>query len=331
MADRIWPPGSATGLGSLPGTDSAEAVKTVFGELPDLPHVPELAARGPGAEMIGRSAGLLVDFPVEIQPSGWRVTSRAGGDLRHARDLLARDLDALQQEAEQYSGALKVQVVGPWTLAASIELRSGHRAVSDHGATRDLAESLAAGLRAHLDDLQSRTPGARLVVQFDEPSVRAVLAGEVQTPSGYGTVPSIPPATVTETLAALLAVAPEGGRVVHCCDANVPIALLRQAGADGIALDAALIADQEAIAEAVEGGVALWLGVVPATDASISLDSAREPIQQLWSQLGFAADQLATAVVPTPVCGLASASAAYARRAMRIVRDLGRALRDESG
>ena len=58
-----WAPGSATGIGSLPGIDIAEAVKTVFGELP-LPYLPELPARGPGADMIGRSAGLLVDLPI---------------------------------------------------------------------------------------------------------------------------------------------------------------------------------------------------------------------------------------------------------------------------
>ena len=34
----------ATGLGSLPGTDAAEAARLVVGELPDLPHLAELSA-----------------------------------------------------------------------------------------------------------------------------------------------------------------------------------------------------------------------------------------------------------------------------------------------
>ncbi len=42
-----WPPGCATGIGSLPGTDPAEAMRIVLGELPDLPHLVELPARGP--------------------------------------------------------------------------------------------------------------------------------------------------------------------------------------------------------------------------------------------------------------------------------------------
>ena len=68
MTDQAWPwpAGAATGIGSLPGTDIAEAQRVVLGELPDLPHLPELPARGPGADLIGRTAGLLVELPVEL-------------------------------------------------------------------------------------------------------------------------------------------------------------------------------------------------------------------------------------------------------------------------
>jgi hypothetical protein len=37
----------------------------------------------------------------------------------------------------------------------------------------------------------------------------------------------------------------------------------------------------------------------------------------------------ASAVVPTPACGLAAASTAYARRAMSVLRDVGRSFLDE--
>ena len=42
----------ATGVGSMPGTDAREAAKTVTGSLEALPHLAELPARGPGADMI---------------------------------------------------------------------------------------------------------------------------------------------------------------------------------------------------------------------------------------------------------------------------------------
>jgi hypothetical protein len=84
--DRFpWPPASATGVGSLPDVDPPEAVRLVFDELPDLPHLPELPARGPGADLTGRTAALLVDLPVELTPAGWRFAGRPGRDLNRAR------------------------------------------------------------------------------------------------------------------------------------------------------------------------------------------------------------------------------------------------------
>jgi methionine synthase II (cobalamin-independent) len=327
-----WPPGAATGIGSWPGTDVDEAVRTVLGELPDLPYLLELPARGVGAELIGRTAGLLVDMPVEVQPSGWRVTARPGRDLRRARDLLKRDLDALQAQAEGYVGALKVQFAGPWTLAAGVELPSGHRVVSDYGATRDLAASLAEGLRAALSDLAARIPQATVVLQLDEPSLPTVLAGKVPTPSGYGTIAAVEPSVVESTLRDVLDVGATGSRVVHCCAPDVPVALLHAAAADAVSLDLALIesADYDALGEAVAGGTSLWLGVVPAVDAPVTLAAARGGVERLWSALGFDPSRLAAAVVPTPACGLAGASPAYARRATAVVRDVGRALLDLS-
>jgi methionine synthase II (cobalamin-independent) len=327
-----WPPGAATGIGSWPGTDVDEAVRTVLGELPDLPYLLELPARGVGAELIGRTAGLLVDMPVEVQPSGWRVTARPGRDLRRARDLLTRDLDTLQAQAEGYVGALKVQFAGPWTLAAGVELPSGHRVVSDYGATRDLTASLAEGLRTALSDLAARIPQATVVLQLDEPSLPTVLAGKVPTPSGYGTIAAVEPSVVESTLRDVLDVGAAGSRVVHCCAPDVPVALLHAAAADAVSLDLALIesADYDALGEAVAGGTSLWLGVVPAVDAPVTLAAARGGVERLWSALGFDPSRLAAAVVPTPACGLAGASPAYARRATAVVRDVGRALLDLS-
>ncbi|MFL6098262.1 MAG: methionine synthase, partial [Blastococcus sp.] len=167
--------GPASGVGSLPGTDPVEAVRLVVGELPDFAHLPELPGRGAGADLIGRSAGLLVDLAVDLVPAGWRLVPRPGVDQRRAREFLDRDLDALHDVAGGYDGPFKVQAAGPWTLAAGLERSRGDRAVVDAGARRDLAQSLAEGLAAHLAAVGSRLPGANLVVQLDEPSVPSVL------------------------------------------------------------------------------------------------------------------------------------------------------------
>lgn len=327
---RPWAAGAATGVGSLPGTDIRDAVALVFGELPEFPHLPELPARGPGAGMIGRTAALLVDLPVEVAPSGWRLAGRPGRDLRRARDLLARDVDALEDVASGYAGALKLQVAGPWTLAAGIELPSGHRVLTDPGAVRDLAESLTEGVREHVAGVRRRVPGASVVVQFDEPTLPAVLAGALPTASGYGTVRAIDAATAERVLGEVLSAVPADARAVHCCASGVPVDLLRSAGADAVAVDASLLRTEgyDALGSAVEAGVALWLGVVPATDATVDHRAGLDTVRRIWRELGFADEAAAERVVPTPACGLAGASPHYARRAMSVVRDVGKALRD---
>src|SRR5947209_18169711 len=101
----------------MPGTDIDAALALVFDELPDFPHLPELPARGPGADLIGRAAATaLVDLHVDLQPSGWRLVGRGGIDERRARELLERDLDALVPVAPGHDGPLTAQLPGPGTL-----------------------------------------------------------------------------------------------------------------------------------------------------------------------------------------------------------------------
>lgn len=89
--------GPATGVGSLPGGDAREAAKTVTGSFEDFPFLAELPARGPGADMIGRTLGMLVDLYAHVEPSGWRISDRPGRDTRRARSWLGEDLDALEE------------------------------------------------------------------------------------------------------------------------------------------------------------------------------------------------------------------------------------------
>src|SRR5205085_6861567 len=99
--------------------------------------------------------------------------------------LLAQDLDVLEEHTQGYTGLFKIQVAGPWTLAATVERPRGDRVLADTGARRELAQSLAEGLTGHLADLRRRVPGASWIVQLDEPALPAVLNGAVPTASGF--------------------------------------------------------------------------------------------------------------------------------------------------
>ena len=362
-----WPPGAATGVGSLPGTDVAEAATTVVGELPLLPHLPELPARGVGADMTGRTAALLVDLAVEVVPTGWRVTARPGRDHRRAMDLLRFDVDALDAAcAGPRPEWVKVQAAGPWTLAASVELRTGHRVLTDRGAVREFAGSLREGLRAHVAEIAERT-GARVLVQLDEPSLPAVLAGSLPTASGWGTVGSVPAPDVQDLLRDLVS-GLDVPVVVHCCADRPPLRLLAATGVAGVGIDAtlpafsgptALPAALDALGEVWDAGIPLLLGLIPAVpprrrgaessrapadpasvdpvpaDGGGADDAAPSALRalarrafDLADRLGFDRSRLAGLAVPTPTCGLAGATPEWARRAMTLSRELGQAFVD---
>lgn len=336
--DRFpWGTASATGVGSHPGEDHLEALRVVFGELPDLPYLPELPDRGVGADMIGRTASLLVEMPVEVQPSGWRLTDAPGRDLRRAHDHLTRDLDGLEEIAQSYTGPLKVQVCGPWTLAATVELRHGDKLLADPGAVRDLADSLAEGVAAHLAQIRRRVPGASTVVlQLDEPGLPGVLAGTVPTASGFGRLAAVEEPLVAHRLRTLLekVAADDVYPIVHCCAPGVPYRTLREAGAKGISLDASLLRrrDEDDLGETIDAGLALFLGVVPGVTSRLpDKGVVAKPATELWNRLGFPPTTLADQVVLTPTCGLAGATPAYAKAALAKCREAAEILREDPG
>lgn len=341
MSENVWTPGTATAIGSMPGTDPVEAARVAIGALPELAPFPELPARGVGADLLGRTCGLLVDLAVEVVPSGYRVARSAGRDQRRAQDLLRWDLDALEEAvaAEGAPRVLKVQAAGPWTLAAGIELERGHRVLTDRGALRDFAESLTLGLIEHAAQV-SRRIGVPVAVQLDEPSLPAVLRGKLSTPSGYGRVPAVPEPEVQRVLAEVvdrLAEATSSPVAVHCCAKRPPVGLLQRAGAGAVSLDATAMGEvsgelADEIGEAWDQGVVLLLGLVPST-APAEEPSVRElaaPARELASRLGFPKRMLAQNALPTPVCGLAGASGDWARRAVALSGALGRLFQDES-
>jgi Cobalamin-independent synthase, Catalytic domain len=345
-----WAQGSATGVGSMPGTNAAEAIRVVAGELPDFPYLAELPARGPGADLVGRTAGLLVDIPVEVTPRGWRLAERPGRDLARARSMLASDLDVLAEVLDGYTGLVKVQLCGLWTLAAALERpHTMNAALSDPGLVADLTASLAEGAAAHVAEVLKRVPGARLVVQFDEPSLPAVAEGDIPTASGLSRFAPVEADTLRDRMARVLA-AVRGYTVVHCCATTVPFGIIRSAGAGAVSFDLSQLrrGEEDAVAEVAEAGMGLLTGAVPAIPeqapagtpgggpagpgaaasrgggpggGSAGARETAERVIRLYRRLGLPLATCAEQAVITPACGLADASAAQARAALTRCRE----------
>lgn len=314
---------TATALGPWPGLDPVEATRIIRGELgsPHLPFLAELPDRGVGADAIGRTASLLVDLAVDVQPHGWRIVDRPGRDLVRARSALSTDINVLADIAGEEDSAVdefKVQLRGPLSLAAGLHLHNGERALIDYGARRDIAASLAAGVGAHLAKVSAAVPGARLVVQLDEPDIASVLAGTIPTSSGYRTLRSVAGQEVTELWRVVIDALRESGAAevaVAVPEIEAPFERILSAGADAIAvpLRALTTRQWEQLAEALEAGKRLWAGALQADDpdgvpkASAVVESVRRP----WQQLGLPLAALGTVRV-TPSGGLERQSPAAA-------------------
>ena len=313
----------------MPGDDSAaydEAVRIVLGELPGLPHLPELPGRGALANMTGRALAVMAELGADLQPAGWRLTDAPGVDHRRARSLLAQDLDKVEEQAQGLEGTFKIQVAGPWTLAATVERPRGDRVLADHGARRELAQALAEGLRVHVADVRRRLPGAQVVVQVVEPALPVVLAGRVPTSSGFSRHRSVDAQGASPALEWVFAAVEDAGAtsVAHCCASQAPLALLTGAGAQGVSVDLTALAVQEydALAEVLEKKAPAYLGVVPAVDPAQppSERSLIERVLRLLDMLGLDPEEVSDQLVVTPTCGLAGASPAWARRTLALAR-----------
>lgn len=312
---------TATALGPWPGTDPAEAAKVVLGLLaePNLPVLASLPARGVGSDAVGRTAALLLELPVDVQPYGWRFVDRPGHDLRRASSALSTDINVLADvvgAGELVPAELKIHVQGPLSLAAAIHLHYGERSLSDYGARRDIAQSLAAGLTGHVEKLRAAVPGAALALQIDEPEVQAVLAGSIPTASGYRTLRSVPGSELRHIWAALTVAARDAGFAtvaINLTPGSGHTAAPSQAGADGTAAESAAwgkaleialesgvdavavplnqldTGHWEQVAGALESGMRVWAGTVPARpgQAPPSHSALVEKIMVPWRGLGL--------------------------------------------
>jgi methionine synthase II (cobalamin-independent) len=318
---------AATGIGSWPGSSPREAAEIVTGELHTLPHLVELPARGVGADMIGRAGALLVGIGMDIVPRGYRIANGRSAVVRRAASLLDEDIDALEEAWEKAglrggTRPVKVQAPGPITLAAQLELPGGHRAITDPGAVRDLAGSLAEGMAAHRAQLQRRleTP---VVVQFDEPSLPAALEGRLTGVTSFS-----PVHPVDESVAIGLlddCVATVGAEVVlHSCAAGLPWKALQRSSIHAVSVDALTLtaADLDGVGDFVDSGRTVMLGVVPTTapTARPSAEEIAKAVVGVTDRLGFARSVLRERIGISPACGLAGASTQWARIAVELAQ-----------
>jgi hypothetical protein len=124
---------------------------------------------------------------------------------------------------------------------------------------------------------------------------------------------------------------------VHCCSRNLPFGIILSAGADAVSFDASLLrnTDYDELAAAAEAGAGLLVGALsdfdyPERPGVTPADTARA-VAEVWQKTSLPPGDCAAQVVVTPACGLAGASPAQAREALRWVREAARILPEMMG
>jgi methionine synthase II (cobalamin-independent) len=201
-------------------------------------------------------------------------------------------------------------------------LPGGHRAITDPGALRDLAGSLAGGLAAHRAQLERRLDTA-VVVQFDEPSLPAALEGRL---TGVTSLSPVHP--VDESVAIGLlddCVATVGGEVaLHSCAAGLPWKVLQRSNFHAISVDVATLtaADLDGLGDFVDSGRTVLLGAIPTSAPTVrpSAEAIAKAAVAVTDRLGFARSVLRDRIGITPACGLARATPRWARTAIELAQ-----------
>ncbi len=180
-----------SGLGVVPGDSSSEAARVIAGECPAAPFIPILPHRGPGADPVGRTAGLLSwitnDFSIETVPTGWRLASAPGRDMTRSRAFISSDLDAMEEQFVGYKDSMTFSFVGPITLAGMVENANGEKLIRDHGALRELSMAFSLFNQKLIEEMHRRFPAVRFSIQIDEPLVMLATRGEIPTASSLNT------------------------------------------------------------------------------------------------------------------------------------------------
>ncbi|MDO5029380.1 MAG: methionine synthase [Corynebacterium sp.] len=342
---------SFVGLGPMPGRDPHEVADIVIGECLDG-HValPSLPARGLGADAVGRTAAIMADLVVDRGARSWRIADRRGRASALATDYLHRDVDACEEVWGRTPQRIRLTSLGPWTMATSVENATGHLIAIDRGAVKYFAQSLAAGLAAHINDVRRRFD-CDIEVFLAEPALGAVAQGKIKAPSMLMGNASYLPAQGHREIAEIFRevtgpLRDDGIEVTIALSSptGLSVQALADSEATGVWLprqELTTTAQLDFAAALVGAGMSLELGIVPVTVAEREEHTgkpvatpARDLAEQaalFWDELGYSRLQIAESLNLAPVGGFTASSIAEAQAQLGAGRSATELLRRAAG
>ena len=171
-----------------------------------------------------------------------------------------------------------------------------------------------------------------VVVQLDEPSLSAALAGRL---TGVTSLTPVHPVDESVALGLLDdCVAAAGTEVaLHSCASEVPWKLLQRSTFHAVSVDASTPGrlDLDGLGEFVDAGRTVLLGLVAVSEPAVppSARTIAETAAAFIDRLGFPRAVLPERIGVTPGCGLAGATPGWARTAIETAQQVADMFADE--
>lgn len=351
------PDGLATGIGSMPYHDPAEALPLIKKYLPEIPHWPQLPQRGRQEHFVNQflkplvNTGLLVDDGNKIffdtTKNDWdtRLTefystylAAEEGDLEAIREFAlpmdaAAGFYAFLDDLENGTGEarmLKGQVVGPISAAFQVKDERGRFAYYDEQLRDLIVKSIATSAAWQGTEL-SRFD-LPVLIFIDDPALG--IYGQ----SNYITVTR---EMILEDFDTILQAVHRTGALAgaHSCDA-IDWSLLFESELEVVSFDAynyfsSLIPFIPSLKDFLGRGSSLAWGLIPTlNDRAMDEDSLFSILEGEWSELigrGIDRITLVKQCLITPACGTGLLDLALAERIYQLTSQVSQKLRSGKG
>jgi len=354
---QLRPELAATGIGSLPFIDVAEAVNLVLETFPEIPHWPQLPKRGRMEHFVYQNLTPLVELGLlKVTPEkSWfdpglpEFTDQITDFYSRYLALEEGDQEALEffrlpREAapgfyglvEAVAGQgqkikyLKGQIAGPLSVGLNLTDAAQRPAYYDPQLRDLVVKTLASQASWQVKHLSAVKSPALVFV--DDPAVYSL---------GVSTYISLERRQIISDLQEIVdAIHLAGGLAgAHSC-AGVDWSLFFESGFDIVAFDAyaffpSLLGYIDQIRGFLEQGRVLAWGIVPTSykvmeETTQSLTALLKEQTGLLQSKGISAELLHRQMLLTPSCGTGTLSLEEARRAYHLTAALSRLLRGET-
>jgi len=330
------PAGAVTGIGSLPLTSVAAAIRSIAEFSPEIPFWPQLPRLSERESAIGQGLGILGDL-IETRGEGYGYQVRAGridsvletlhrssGELTSAN---AAGFGAFEETLSSglfgSAMAVKGQIEGPITLSAYL-FHQGRPFLSDPALFAAIAFHVSQIICWQIDRLKSA--GLPVLLFVDEPALC------LEAPAN---------AVSEEQRLNALAVTLNDARVrgafvgLHCCAAR-PFRRMCRAKPDILSFDAdegleLFFADPDARSFVHRGGMVAY-GMVPTLSRLTALDSTSIFVR--WLKAASSAgdpQKLARSAIITATCGLGLLDPSSVAESFRVAHGISKLIRTLAG